>query len=120
MKPKAAKLNPDLHPANGPLARLRQLRADLPPTAKRIATYLESHAKDVIRMSITEVAEQTDASEGSIVSLCRRLGAGGFQELKILLSLFEHFSSCYQVFDVFNCNFWGFRCGWLYLNCQKI
>ncbi len=86
MKPKAAKLNPDLHPANGPLARLRQLRADLPPTAKRIATYLESHAKDVIRMSITEVAEQTDASEGSIVSLCRRLGAGGFQELKILLA----------------------------------
>jgi RpiR family carbohydrate utilization transcriptional regulator len=86
MKPKTAKLGPDLHSANGPLARLRQLRGDLPPTAKRIATYLESHAKDVIRMSITEVAEQTDASEGSIVSLCRRLGAGGFQEMKILLA----------------------------------
>ena len=41
---------------------------------------------DVIRMSITEVAEQTGASEGSIVGLCRRLGASGFQELKILLS----------------------------------
>ena len=79
MKPKTAKNTREPHSANGPLARLRQLRADLPPTAKRIAAYLESHAKDVIRMSITEVAEQTDASEGSIVSLCRRLGAGGFQ-----------------------------------------
>jgi DNA-binding MurR/RpiR family transcriptional regulator len=86
MKPKIVKTAPEPHTANGPLARLRQLRADLPPTAKRIAAYLESHAKDVIRMSITEVAEQTDASEGSIVSLCRRLGAGGFQELKILLA----------------------------------
>ena len=60
MKPKLAKTSPQSQSANGPLARLRQLRADLPPTAKRIATYLESHAKDVIRMSITEVAEQTE------------------------------------------------------------
>ena len=85
MKPKT-KTASEPPAANGPLARLRQLRADLPPTAKRIASYLESHAKDVIRMSITEVAEQTDASEGSIVALCRRLGASGFQELKILLA----------------------------------
>lgn len=72
--------------ANGPLVRLRQLREDLPPTAKRIAVYFEGNAKDVIRMSITEVAEQTGSSEGSIVSLCRRIGASGFQELKILLA----------------------------------
>ena len=37
-------------------------------------------------MSITEVADQAEASEGSIVGLCRRLGTSGFQELKILLS----------------------------------
>src|SRR5689334_20266470 len=72
--------------AESPLTRLRHLRADLPPTAKRIAAYLESHADDVIRMSITEVADHVKASEGSIVSLCRRLGASGFQELKILLA----------------------------------
>ena len=37
-------------------------------------------------MSITEVAEQVGASEGSIVGLCRRLGANGFQDLKIMLA----------------------------------
>ena len=37
-------------------------------------------------MSITELAEQTGASEGSVVGLCRRVGAGGFQDLKILLA----------------------------------
>jgi len=73
-------------PANGLLARVRHLQADLPPTARRIAAYVEAHAQEVIRMSITELAEQTDASEGSIVGLCRRIGASGFQELKILLA----------------------------------
>ncbi len=68
------------------LMRIRHLGDALPPTARRIATYIDQHADEVIRMSITEVAEQTEASEGSIVGLCRRLGVSGFQELKILLS----------------------------------
>ena len=68
------------------LMRIRHLGDGLPPTARRIATYIAEHAEEVIRMSITEVAEQTGASEGSIVGLCRRLGTSGFQELKILLS----------------------------------
>jgi DNA-binding MurR/RpiR family transcriptional regulator len=68
------------------LARIRHLQAGLPPTARRIALYVEAHAADVIRMSITELAEQTEASEGSIVGLCRRLGVSGFQELKLLLA----------------------------------
>jgi DNA-binding MurR/RpiR family transcriptional regulator len=68
------------------LTLIRHASRDMPPTARRIATYIDEHARDVIRMSITELAELTDASEGSIVGLCRRLGADGFQELKILLS----------------------------------
>lgn len=68
------------------LMRINHLGDALPPTARRIATYIAEHPEDVIRMSITEVAEQTQASEGSIVGLCRRLGVSGYQELKILLS----------------------------------
>ena len=72
--------------AGGLLARIRQLLHDLPPTAKRIAAVLVERSDEVIHMSITDVAELADASEGSVVSLCRRLGASGFQELKILLA----------------------------------
>jgi RpiR family carbohydrate utilization transcriptional regulator len=68
------------------LMRIRHLGDALPPTARRIATYIAERPDEVIRMSITEVAEQTQASEGSIVGLCRRLGVSGFQELKSLLS----------------------------------
>jgi RpiR family transcriptional regulator, carbohydrate utilization regulator len=86
MTGKSTKAAVESQPAPSPLARLRHLQSDLPPTAKRIAGFVEAHAADVIRMSITELAEQTEASEGSIVGLCRRLGASGFQELKILLA----------------------------------
>ena len=68
------------------LTQLRHLKASLPPTAGRIASFIDEHPHDVVRMSITELSEQTGASEGSIIGLCRRLGASGFQELKILLA----------------------------------
>lgn len=70
----------------GILVRLRNGRDDLPPTARRIADYVADNAENVIRMSITELAERAGASEGTIVALCRRLGASGFQEMKILLA----------------------------------
>lgn len=76
----------ELQPKSGVLARIRHGRADLPKTANRIAVYIEEHAEEVIRMSITELAEKVEASEGSVVSLCRRLGISGFQELKISLA----------------------------------
>lgn len=68
------------------LTLIRHAAPSLPPTARRIAAQIERHARDVIRMSITELAEQAEASEGSVVGLCRRLGIDGFQELKILLA----------------------------------
>ncbi len=81
-----AKLHDKSEPVGGLLARLRSLQSDLPPTARRIAAYVGTHGEDVIRMSITELAELTNASEGSVVGMCRRMGVTGFQELKILLA----------------------------------
>lgn len=73
-------------PLSGVLERLRALRDDLPPTARRIADFLLDHAADVVHMSVTEVAERTGSSEGSVVGLCQQLGARGFQQVKIALA----------------------------------
>lgn len=70
----------------GAIDRLRALREDLPPTARRIADFIIGNASDVIHMSVTEVAERSDASEGSVISLCQTLGARGFQQVKIALA----------------------------------
>jgi len=71
---------------SGIIERLKALRSDLPPTASRIAEFLAENAADVVHMSVTEVAERTGSSEGSVVGLCQQLGARGFQEVKIALA----------------------------------
>jgi DNA-binding MurR/RpiR family transcriptional regulator len=73
-------------PLEGVRERLRSLRADLSPTAGRIAAFLADNAADVVHMSVTEVAERVGASEGSVINLCRELGANGFQHLKIAIA----------------------------------
>jgi DNA-binding MurR/RpiR family transcriptional regulator len=73
-------------PVRGVLDRLQAARASLPPPAARIADFILTHAQDVIHMSVTEVAEKAEASEGSVVSLCQQIGARGFQQLKIALA----------------------------------
>jgi RpiR family carbohydrate utilization transcriptional regulator len=73
-------------PLDGVLGRLSALRAGLSPTARRIAEFVLADASDVVDMSVTEVAERTHSSEGSVVGLCQQLGARGFQQLKIALA----------------------------------
>jgi DNA-binding MurR/RpiR family transcriptional regulator len=65
------------------LARLTVMREKLPPVARRIADFILSNPGDVVHMSITEMAERAEVSEGSIVSLCQQLGVKGYQGLKI-------------------------------------
>lgn len=66
--------------------KLAALRPSLPPTAARIADFIIDHADEVVHMSITDLAERTDASEGSVIGLCQQIGARGFQQLKISLA----------------------------------
>ncbi len=66
--------------------RIAAIRADLAPTAGRIADFIARNAAEVVHMSVTEVAERAGASEGSVVGLCQQLGARGFQQIKIALA----------------------------------
>jgi RpiR family transcriptional regulator, carbohydrate utilization regulator len=59
---------------------------DLPPTAGRIADFISQNASDVVHMSVTEVAERSEASEGSVIGFCQSLGARGFQQIKLSLA----------------------------------
>ncbi|POR48270.1 MurR/RpiR family transcriptional regulator [Bosea psychrotolerans] len=85
-KSAAIRKSPSSSGLEGALDRLQALRANLPPTAARIADFFISHAGEVVHMSVTEVAERTGASEGSVISLCQQLGARGFQQVKIALA----------------------------------
>ncbi|WP_324669511.1 MurR/RpiR family transcriptional regulator [Geochorda subterranea] len=68
------------------LPRLKVLFPQLRPSEQRVARHILDHAPEVVYSSITEVAEQAGVSEATVIRLCRALGFGGFQELKIALS----------------------------------
>jgi DNA-binding MurR/RpiR family transcriptional regulator len=56
------------------------------PVAQRIAAFIVEHPEEVVHMSVSDVAERTESSDGSVVGFCKMLGAKGFQQLKILLA----------------------------------
>lgn len=68
------------------LARIDSLWPSLGPAGQRIAKFIAEHPQEVVHMSVSEVAARTRSSEGSVVGLCKNLGATGFQQVKITLA----------------------------------
>lgn len=55
-------------------------------TERRIADFILNNPKDVIYMSVTELAEKCEVGEGTVVRFARNMGFSGYQELKLTLS----------------------------------
>ncbi|ARP95273.1 MurR/RpiR family transcriptional regulator [Bordetella genomosp. 13] len=66
--------------------RIQSLLPTMGPVAQRIGEFVINHPDEVVHMSVSEVAERTESSEGSVIGFCKMLGAKGFQQLKILLA----------------------------------
>lgn len=69
------------------LTKLRASLPDLSPVLRRVAQYVLEHPDAVIYHSVTELAEATSSSEGSIIRFCQDLGFSGFQEFKLTLAV---------------------------------
>jgi RpiR family transcriptional regulator, carbohydrate utilization regulator len=72
-------------PTLGLLVRLGAIRDKLPTAAQAVADYILGKPEEIVRQSVTEVAEAVNVSEGTVVRLCKRLGVKGFQDLKTSL-----------------------------------
>jgi RpiR family carbohydrate utilization transcriptional regulator len=53
---------------------------------KRVADQILGNSKEVIRKTVTELAEQSAVSDATIVRFCQKIGYKGFQQLKIALA----------------------------------
>lgn len=73
-------------PVSAVLARIESLWPTLGPAGQRIGGFIAKNPQDVVHMSVSEVAEKTQTSEGSVVGFCKNLGATGFQQIKIALA----------------------------------
>ena len=72
--------------AGSMISQIELVRNELPESEKKVAEYILANAKDVMYMSIHELAKKADASSAAVVRFCRSLGTDGFPALKIRLS----------------------------------
>lgn len=56
---------------------------DFSSSEKEVANYILEHPKEIINMSIREIAKETYSSPTTILRLCRKIGMNGFQEFRI-------------------------------------
>jgi DNA-binding MurR/RpiR family transcriptional regulator len=68
------------------LIRIRGSYSTLKRAEQRIANAIFQNPEEVINLSVTELAEKSEASESSVVRFCKSLGYKGYYELKISLA----------------------------------
>ncbi len=68
------------------MTRIRVRLKDLGPSTRSIADFILENPRDVVGMSVTELAEATGVSDGSVINFCRQLDLKGFQQLKLSLA----------------------------------
>lgn len=76
----------DQAPIENALVRIRVTRPTMAKGAARIADFILEDPARVVKMSVTELAEATDSSEGSIINFAKFLGLSGYQQLKLSLA----------------------------------
>src|ERR1700749_1082976 len=73
-------------PVENALSRIRVGHSAMAKGARRIADFILEDPSRIIKMSVTELSEATDSSEGSIINFAKMLGLSGFQQLKLSLA----------------------------------
>lgn len=68
------------------LLRIESLESQLPGSERKIATYILENPKEVVRMTIYELASQANASSSAVTRFCRSIGVNSFSDLKVSLS----------------------------------
>ncbi|WP_207707687.1 MurR/RpiR family transcriptional regulator [Alkaliphilus serpentinus] len=68
------------------ILKIREIYSELTPTEQKIADYIMEEEVEVTSLSAAELAEQVKTSPPSIVRFARKLGYGGFQEMKLALA----------------------------------
>lgn len=75
-----------LKPVDNALTRIRVAYPTMAKGAQRIADFILAQPSDIVGMSVTELSDATDVSEGSVINFCRAIGLSGFQQMKLSLA----------------------------------
>ncbi|SDM21998.1 MurR/RpiR family transcriptional regulator [Sediminibacillus halophilus] len=71
---------------NDGLERIRQGLTTLKPSERKVAQYILKDPDKILAMPIAQLARGCEASEATIIRMCRSLQFNGFRELKLSIS----------------------------------
>ena len=76
-----------MHEADSALImKIRSFLPDMSQAENRIAQNVLANPREIVQMSITELAARSKVSDATVVRFCRRLGMHGYQEMKVTLA----------------------------------
>ncbi|WP_407271565.1 MurR/RpiR family transcriptional regulator [Radiobacillus sp. PE A8.2] len=68
---------------NGGLTMLTEMLSMLPPSERKIATYIIENPQEAISLTANELGKRSLTSGAAVIRLCKSLNLKGFQDLKI-------------------------------------
>ncbi|WP_246050173.1 MurR/RpiR family transcriptional regulator [Aquibacillus sediminis] len=71
---------------SGGLAMLREVIDQLPPSEKKLATYILEQPDEAIHCTANELGNLSSTSSAAVIRLCKSLGLKGLPELKLRIS----------------------------------
>lgn len=70
----------------GGLVMLSQMLPKLPPSERKIASYILEHPQESVRLTASELGKRSSTSSAAVIRLCKSLNLNGFQELKLRIA----------------------------------
>jgi DNA-binding MurR/RpiR family transcriptional regulator len=71
---------------NGGLVMLSEMLGKLPPSEKKIASFILEYPKEAIALTASELGKRSSTSSAAVIRLCKSLGLKGYQELKLRIA----------------------------------
>lgn len=70
------------------LDAIRRYYSDMSQAEKKAADYIAGHLREIIDMSLAELAKKSGTSDATVIRMCRHIGYSGFYQLKIGIASF--------------------------------
>ncbi|MBN9114442.1 MAG: MurR/RpiR family transcriptional regulator, partial [Pandoraea sp.] len=68
------------------LNRIKATLTQLRPSERKLATYVLDAPREVVDLSMNELAERASVSQPTIARFCQAVGCSGYREFKIRLA----------------------------------
>lgn len=68
------------------LKRINAIKEEMFLAERKVADYIVANPQEVVRLNVTDLAERSGSSDATVIRMCKRLGYGGFYQMKLALA----------------------------------